>query len=301
MATKQQALIQDSIRHQDVEKVAKGELVLDDAVIAAQYGLKKVEFEHRTDFARKMDLDLITHFPTYHKDGPLPTMDINENDLKKWITGTDYFHFFVLDGTFETGLAHYGFGEFCAMVMTDDEELGDFTDHMEKVNMEAFSRLADQGVNGIILADDVAFQGGLIVRPEMFKDHFLASLERQVEQMHKLGLVPFFHSDGNYLDILDDIVNIGFKGLHCIDKKCSVTLSDLLPYRKELCLWGHLDVYDMELAQSESGLKEVVDDIQTNTDFKGFILGTNSGLFPGMDLDALRRIYQETDARKNRS
>ncbi|QSX08135.1 hypothetical protein J0B03_10070 [Alkalibacter rhizosphaerae] len=57
----------------------------------------------------------------------------------------------------------------------------------------------------------------------------------------------------------------------------------------------------MELAQTESGLKQIVDDIESNTEFKGFILGTNSGLFKGMDLDMLRRIHQETDARKNRS
>lgn len=301
MATKHQALIQDTIRHQDVKKVAKGELVLDDTVIASYYNIDEVAFEHRSDFAREMDLDLITHFPAYHKEGPLPTLEINEKELKKWIPDTDFFHFYVLDGTFETGLAHYGFGDFCAMVMTDDEELEEFVDHMEKINMENLSRLADHGVNGIILADDVAFQGGLIVRPEMFKDHFLASLERQVEQMHKLGLVPFFHSDGNYLDILGDIVNIGFTGLHCIDKKCSVTLKDLQPYRKDLCLWGHLDVYDMELAQSESGLNQVVDDIEMNTSFEGFILGTNSGLFSGMDLNMLRRIHAETDKRKNRS
>lgn len=301
MAIKHKTLIQDTIRHLDVEKVAKGELVLDNKVIAAYYGIDQVEFDHQLDFAREMELDLITHFPAYDKTGSLPAMDIKEETLKKWTLDTEFFHFFVMDGAFETGLAHYGFGDFCAMVMTDDEELTDFVAHMEKINMEAISRLADQGANGIILADDVAFQGGLIVRPEMFKDHFLASMERQVERMHKLGLVPFFHSDGNYLAIMDDIVNTGFSGLHCIDKKCSVTLTDLQPYRKDLCLWGHLDVYDMELAQSQDGLDQVVDDIQTNTDFKGFILGTNSGLFTGMDLDMLRRIYNEADKRKNRS
>ncbi|QSX08136.1 hypothetical protein J0B03_10075 [Alkalibacter rhizosphaerae] len=238
MATETQALILNTIRHMDVPKVAKGELVLDDTVIASHYHVPEVKFEHRWDFAKEMEMDLVTHFPTYNKEEALPLLNMDPLELKKWTINTDFFHFYVLDGAFETGLAHYGFGEFCSMVMTDDEELEDFVLHMERMNMENIRKLADLGSNGIIFADDVAFQGGLIVRPEMFKDHFMASIERQVELMDKLGLVPFFHSDGNYLAILDDIVNAGFTGLHCIDKKCDVTLEDLKPYGKDLCLWG---------------------------------------------------------------
>lgn len=292
--------VEQTILHQEVDRVAKGELVLDDQVLSAHYNIPEVHFEHRWDFAKELSLDLITHFPRYIRDQGLPTMDLNLPDLKQWAVHTDLFHFYVLDGAFETGLAHFGFGDFCAMVMTEDEELEDFVHHMERINMESIRKLADQGANGILLADDVAIQQGMILRPEQFKDAFLASMERQVDLIRKLDLIPFFHSDGNYLAIADDLVNAGFSGLHCIDKMCGVTLDALKEYRKKLCLWGHLDVYDMEQAQQPEGLEQIVDNIQQNTQFEGFILGTNSGLFKGMDLKALQKIHQETDARKNR-
>lgn len=293
-------LIKNTILRLDVPKVAKGELVLDDRVIGNHYGTTEITFDQRWDFARDMELDLVTHFPVYGKDSGVPILNLNPTELTQWAVKTDFFHFFVLDGAFETGLSHFGFGEFCSMVMTEDDELEDFVKHMERINMDAIRRLADAGMNGVILADDIAIQNGLILRPDMFKDQFLASMERQVELMDKVGLVPFFHSDGNYLAIMDAIVQTGFSGLHCIDKKCNVTLEELKPYSKDLCLWGHLDVYDMDLAQDDAGLNQIVDHIDQNTAFQGFILGTNSGLFPGMDLAMLRRIHRETDARKNR-
>lgn len=226
-----------TIRHQEVDRVAKGELVLDDQVLSAHYNIPEVQFEHRWDFAKELSLDLITHFPRYIRDQGLPTMDLNLPDLKQWAVHTDLFHFYVLDGAFETGLAHFGFGDFCAMVMTEDEELEDFVHHMERINMESIRKLADQGANGILLADDVAIQQGMILRPEQFKDAFLASMERQVDLIRKLDLIPFFHSDGNYLAIADDLVNAGFSGLHCLDKMCGVTL-DALRRTEKNCASG---------------------------------------------------------------
>ncbi|MBF7095530.1 uroporphyrinogen decarboxylase family protein [Alkalibacter mobilis] len=294
-------LIHDAINRKSLSKVPKGELVLDDKVVSENLSAEHVEFEHRKYFAGALGLDLMTHFPKYHKESGYPVIDLQKVEIEKWATETDMFNFFVLDGAFETGMAFFGFHEFCTMVMTEDEEIVDFVEYVQKINMETIRKLADQGADGIILADDIAFQNGLLIRPQIFKDNFLSSMEKQVEFMDKHDLVPFFHSDGNYMAIIEDIINIGFKGVHCIDKKCNVNLEVLKPYAKDLCLWGHLDIYDIEEAKDSDGLNNVIDNIQKNTEFEGFILGTNSGLFSGIDTKILKDIYSEADKRKSRS
>lgn len=93
------------------------------------------------------------------------------------------------------------------------------------------------------------------------------------------------HSDGNLLAIMADIVEVGFNGLHCLDKNSDMNPRDLQRlYGRDLCLWGEVAVEDLEPAEDEdawSGLVNEVHDLYANG---GFILETNSGLFDGIKI-----------------
>ena len=288
-------LVLKTIDRQTTHRVPKGELVLDDEVIGNRLKTKSVGFDEKVEFVNHFGLDIISLSPKYSKNEDF-FIDCAEMEIDKWAQNTSLFTFVILDGAFEYGLRHFGFEDFLSMIMRDPQGTKNFISQVEKINLETACQLADQGLDGIIMADDIAFQNGLLIRPEHFREIFLPSLERQVKVIEERQMIPFFHSDGNYLAVIEDIIDIGFKGIHCIDKRCGVNLKKLAPYGDKFCLWGHLDVDHLHSSQDETLMTDLIDNIEDSTGFKGFILGTNSGLFSGIDLDQLQNIYTNVDA-----
>ena len=155
-----------------------------------------------------------------------------------------------------------------------------------------FERCQDVGIDGIIIADDIAYKDGLLFRPQAFNELFLPSLARQIECSSSKGVPVFFHSDGNYCPIIPSLIEVGFSGLHCIDKNCGMCPDALLHnYGDALCLWGHIDATDIELFRRQtesSGLHATLRHMKKSIADSRFILGTTSGLYPGMDTAGLK-------------
>ncbi len=284
-----------AIKHKKSDKLPKGELVLDDAAIGKFLAVQNVGFDERSDFIEQLGLDLISLSPVNNcPTGKLPyKADLAWPDLEKWVNKTSLFTFAIIDGAFEVGIRTLGFMEFLRLPRTSPLSLRDFINKVEKLNIEMIKELAHRGMDGIILADDIAYNKNLFINPITLREYFIPSLARQVKEAHRLNLTVFFHSDGNYRDILTDLMNIGFQGLHCLDRNSGMTISDVrLLVGDKLCLWGHLDVEDVNRANDPIHLDELVSPIRQLHQQKGFILGTTSGIFEGMDLTALKNIYQ---------
>jgi uroporphyrinogen decarboxylase len=277
------------------ERIPIGELCIDKTLIQQTSGSERAGFEETFSFVAGMNMDIFTLSPVYPKEAsrlPRPG-DCLWPDLKKWTTGTPLFTFALLDGAFEWGLRIFGFHDFLIMDRTSPLTFSGFIEEVEKLNQSLIRFLADGGIDGIILGDDIAYAQGLMMRPSVFREYFFPSLSRQVAAAKKKDLPVFYHSDGNYRDVIPDIIDIGFSGLHCIDRSSGM---DIMQVQQEvgnaLCLWGHLDATCATQAGDAEKLPVLVDSIRRLAAGKRFILGTNSGLFQGMDCEGLRTLYR---------
>lgn len=276
-------------------KVPKGELCINDSVIRNILNCKHVGFDERKEFIDSLGLDIVTISTVYSclKQKIPKSENYLWPDIKKWTQDTSLFTFGIIDGAFELGLRTLGFQEFFGIIQASPSALRDFIKSVEDLNLSLIKKLADEGVDGIILADDIAYQKGLLVSPQILREFFFPSLERQVKVIDKLGIQAFYHSDGNYSKVIADIINVGFGGLHCIDKNSSMDIFDLQQkVGEKLWLWGHLDINDINEAKNKSFLEDLIIKVQKLSYNKRLILGTSSGLFDGMDLNQLKAIYQ---------
>ena len=57
-------------------------------------------------------------------------------------------------------------------------------------------KLVEAGVHRIIIPDDMAFNSGLFITPELLRELIFPYLEEEVYQIKKLGVPVFLHSDG---------------------------------------------------------------------------------------------------------
>ena len=277
------------------DRIPKGELVINDPVIQSALNCEQVGFTERQAFVNSLNLDIISLSPVY----PTTTKELPRleeylwPDLEKWTKETSLFSFAILDGAFEWGMRVFGFTDYFIMLKKSPDHVKEFVQSVEKFNLLSIKELNNQGINGIILADDIAYQKGLLIPPDILKEYFLPSLARQVEGIKRMGTIAFYHSDGDYRQLIDELVKADFDGFHCIDRNTGMKIEELQQrLGDKLCLWGHLDINDVNSSSDPDYRKEQADFAQQIGWNKKFILGTNSGIFEGMDINSLKALYE---------
>lgn len=287
-------LVQWVLQNGVTDRIPKGELCITDGAIHKVMRVPEAGFTEKKAFVETMGLDIYSLSPQYpQQQKNLPTKkEYLWPELKNWTVDTPYFIFAVLDGAFEWGMRLLGFQEFCSNLRSP-LVMEALIAQVEKLNFYMIEKLAAEGVNGFILADDIAHQHGLFAKPQVFQELFIPSLARQAEQILRLGLPVFYHSDGNYRAVLNDIINTGISGLECLEKTAGMHIDELQTLvGPGVCLWGHLDTDDLEAAAKEASLlTPLLNSTLALAQGKRFILGTTSGLFEGMQLEVLQELY----------
>ncbi|GAV25209.1 hypothetical protein ciss_11420 [Carboxydothermus islandicus] len=283
-----------AIKQQPLEEFVKGELIIEDEVVAKVLNKQPVGFTEKYEFIEWLGLDIVTITlleKEFGKEVPQAS-DLVFPDLEKW-AATSLFIFAVLDGPFEWGLRLLGLNDFFGLFRKSPQQVLELVEKIEKVNREKIRELAGRGINGVILADDIAFKQGLYISPKFLREYFFPSYTRLVEEIKKQNLVAFFHSDGNYRQVLEDIIRAGFAGLHCLDRDSGMDIKAIKKeVGKSLCLWGHLTGEDLKIAKEPEGRKKVINFVNELSAVGGFILGTTTGIYHGIDLDGLVLLYQ---------
>jgi uroporphyrinogen decarboxylase len=106
-------------------------------------------------------------------------------------------------------------------------------------------QLADAGVDGITLSDDWGSNGVMLFSPRMWRKLVKPYAQRVVRHARARGLAVNLHSDGYILDIMDDVVEMGYTSLHPVQESAGMdprTIKD--KYGKDIVIYGSLDVID---------------------------------------------------------
>ncbi len=281
------------ISNQIPDRIPRGELCIGDDLIKDYLDCSEVGFEERAAFVEKLRQDLVCLPPDYPVGKEVAkAADVVLPDVERWAVERPFFTFALLDGVCGWGVRTLGYTEFLTLPRSSPLSFQELCNQVAELNRELIKRLIDQGVDGILLADDIAYQRGLLFDPELMRKYLFPSLGIQVEVAK--GKVPvFFHSDGNYAEIIPDLIQCGFQGLQCFERSAGMDVNKLQElYRGKLCFWGTLEVDDLQKAHDPDYLDELTSQIKKTAEGGGFILGTTCGLFKGIDLDGLAAIYE---------
>jgi len=287
--------VHTAIQHGRTDRIPKGELCIEDGVIRKELGIERIGFPERYEFVRRLDLDIITLSPVYPElKGRLPGAgDLAWPDLDVWVDRSGLFTFALLDGAFGWGVRIFGFKAFLLLPVRAPALLKELIHGVEELNNRVATMLIDRGIDGVIIAEDIAYRRGLLAGPEVMRRHFLPSLGRQVRGMTREDRPVFYHSDGNFEVVMSDLAEIGFKGLHCIDRHSGMEILVLQEkYGNSLCFWGTLTAEDVAGSADPAYREGLVARMGSIGAKGGFIAGTTSGLFEGIDTASLASIYR---------
>ena len=182
------------LRRKPVEGAVKGELCLDTSIIRHTLGCERIGFEEKVHFVQWIGSDIICLTPA-SLGFPVVLSSPTRASLRRLLSGFSKQNCLLsLCWTVysNSASAPSDSNPFCVKCKKNPDEIKKFSDSVEENNKNFTAKLAEHGVDGILIADDIAYQDGLLFSPRPFRELFLPSLSRQVEYIASKGIPVFF-------------------------------------------------------------------------------------------------------------
>jgi uroporphyrinogen decarboxylase len=102
-----------------------------------------------------------------------------------------------------------------------------------KFTLELVKILADNGAKMVLLWDDYGFKNGLFLNPEKYRTYIFPWLKKICDAAHKRDCKILLHSDGDLIEIFEDIINSGVDALNPIEATTANPEYDIFKLNKK--------------------------------------------------------------------
>ena len=272
------------------DRIPRGELLIEKGFIAKALGVSSLRPEEELSFYEESGLDLAC----FSREEPLAFFAANSN----------IFLFGLINGGLGDVVENLGFTPAMLKLAAEPAAMGNMIRENCRLNTEKGKRLVAAGAMGVIIGDDIAYNHGTYTSPKVLRELLFPYLEQQVLELKKEGIPVLFHSDGNYMSVVEDLLACGFSGLQCLEEDAGMKIWEL---KKKIpascCLMGGLDLrfISAEVPEPELAAK-IASLMQAGKAGGGYIFGTNGGLAKSLDPASVTRMfkYSEKYAQINR-
>jgi uroporphyrinogen decarboxylase len=186
----------------------------------------------------------------------------------------------VVGEVFTTAWQLMGMTTFAYSVVDAPELVHALVERLGSLHHEVVERVVGlPGVGALLVGDDLAYSGGLMVSPGFLRREVLPWY-REVGQICRRHDLPYvFHSDGNVSEILDDLLDCGVNALHPIEPKCMDIARVKERYGGRLCVMGNIDLgYTLTLGTPAEVEEEVKLRLRQCGPGGGYILGASNSV-----------------------
>lgn len=176
---------------------------------------------------------------------------------------------------------------FSLMLIDNPEEMRDSSNKKTDVAIEKFSRLIDVGVDFIHIVNDVAFNAGPFISPRQFSEFIAPHLKKQVEFIKSNGVIPFLHSDGNVMPLLEDYLLTGAACFQSVDPMAGMDIAEVKKIcNRKMALMGNVQCSLLQDKNNHEKIKEsTMYCLQNASQGGGYIFSTSNTIFKGMPLE----------------
>ena len=143
------------------------------------------------------------------------------------------------------------------------------------------------------VGEDIAYKGRLMFSPEWLRRLFIPTLDRVIGPLVKAGVKVIFHSDGNVMEVLDDLLEAGIAGLNPIEPLAGMDIAHLKRrYGRRLILVGNVDCSQTLPLRSVAAVREAVRRcVRAASAGGGHFIGSSSEITPATPLQNVLAFY----------
>ncbi len=149
-----------------------------------------------------------------------------------------------------------GFENLLVALMMELPEVYSMRDQLLQFNLSWIDNMLELDYQGIHFADDWGSQSNLLISPDMWRSFFKPVYKQMFTKVKERGLHVWFHSDGNIIEIIPDLIEIGVDVLNC--QVSAMDLNELSKYAGKISFRTDIDRQNILPYASPNGVKEYI-------------------------------------------
>jgi uroporphyrinogen decarboxylase len=170
---------------------------------------------------------------------------------------------------------------------TNRDHLVRLAEGLAAFNLEMIKGWKNAGVDAVFFGDDWGFQDRLMINPKLWKELFKPWYKKFFQAVHDEDLQVWFHSCGNVLDIVKDLIECGVDVLNPLQPRAMDLNALAKRFRGKLSFHGGIDCqFTLPKCTPEEVALEVKKHSRLlNTERGGYIGGPSTTIMPETPLE----------------
>jgi uroporphyrinogen decarboxylase len=177
---------------------------------------------------------------------------------------------------------------FSTLMYNEPDLLEEWWDAFHQAELRRVHAIADPKLIPVALThDDMASKNGPIFNPEWLRKYEFPRLKALVEAWHSHDTICLFHSDGNLMPVLDDLVGAGIDGLNPLETLAGMSIREVRQrYGNKLFLTGGIDVSQLlSNGTPEEVRARCMEAIEESDGGRGYFLGSTTEILPTVPVE----------------
>jgi uroporphyrinogen decarboxylase len=186
-----------------------------------------------------------------------------------------------------------GYENICLRLYDDPGFLHELVEIAVDFDVKAIQRMAQAGVDAMILADDYGSSAQGLLRLDQFRAIYKPGLKIIIDCIKSNNLPVFLHSCGRVYDYLDDLVEIGIEAYHPVQRTAGMDLATVKrKYGDSICLVGNIDSSrTLPFGTPEQIEAETREALRIAAPGYGYILASDHSLHDGIPVNNIRLMF----------
>jgi uroporphyrinogen decarboxylase len=144
----------------------------------------------------------------------------------------------------------------------------------------------NQGADFILMEGDLAFNPGPLMAPDQYRRFVKPFHAEIVDFSHRSNCKIIKHTDGNFEPILDDLIEVGFDGIHPFQPQCMDIVAAKNRMQGKAAVLGNIDCTELlPFGSEEEVINTVKNTIQAVAPGGGYIITSSNSIHPGVNPD----------------
>lgn len=177
---------------------------------------------------------------------------------------------------------------------TNETELCRLCEALADYLIELVREWGKTNVSALYLTDDWGSQTGMMISPTMWRKYFKAHYRRVFDEIHRFGKDVFFHSCGNIMGIIPDLIDLGLDVLDPIQPGAMDVREVARKFGGHVSFSGAIDDQRLE-AVSPTEVKEMVQqavEVLGRPYGNGYIISLANLMVPSVPFENIQALFE---------
>jgi len=206
----------------------------------------------------------------------------------------DTVNLLAVQGTGLDDVRYYlGFELFAYIYADNPSIIGELLEVYTDLQVLICHTVADKKLSPCVLTyGDIAYKDKLLHSPQFLRKEFFPRVKKIQDAWHHYDIKCLFHSDGNIMGVLDDLIETGIDGLNPIEIVAGMDIKKIKEkYGNKIFLTGGIDMSQLlSLGEPEEVREVCIETIKTA--YPGYFLGSTTELDNSAKLENIIVMYE---------